>query len=379
MTPTADALNTIDASGIKLLANCPGPCITILLPSHHPGANDGSRGPSFRRLVRTIGEQLGEGKLASRAGELIAPLENLAGLGIEAGGPGVAIFRSSEDLVLYRTNAVKTERVVIASHFHVTPLLSAAFVPQQSFILEINRKRLRLLRLSHGECRELALPASVPPNMEAAGSFAKHSHDLASHSASGGSAGAAQATHFGMLSERDAAGDYLYHFLSSVDKGLMETLDRAPLLLAGVHEEITAYRRAANYPHILGSEVRGNTEVMPLKQMAARAVEAVLAEYYMSGQRVLREYQEMTDRARVLSGVREVLEAAAQGRAHRLCVAEGAEFAGPLERELNSAYIGDEDLVNAAVVQTLRMGGEVFALPSDRMVETGPLAAILRY
>ena len=87
----------------------------------------------------------------------------------------------------------------------------------------------------------------------------------------------------------------------------------------------------------------------------------------------------MTDRARVLSGVREALEAAAHGRVHRLCVAEGAESAGPMARELNSAYIGEEDLVNAAVAQTLRMRGEVFALPADRMAEIGPLAAILRY
>ena len=380
MTLTIGALKTIDASDIKLLANCLGPCITILLPSHHPGATDGARGASFRRMIRMIEEQLAQGKLASLAAKLIAPLEDLAGPGIEAGGAGVAIFRSSQDLLLYRTNAAKRELVVIASHFHLTPLLSAAFVPQEFFILEINKKRLRLLKLSHGECRELALPASVHPNMEAAGSFAKHSHDLASHSASsGGSAGAAQATHFGMLSERDAAGDYFHHFLSSVDKGLMETLDGAALLLAGVHEEITAYRRAAKYPHILRSEVRGNTEFMPLHQIAGRAVEAVLADYYMSGQQVLQEYREMTDRARVLSGVREVLKAAAQGRVHRLCVAEGAESTGLMERDLNSAYIGEENLVNAAVAQTLRMGGEVFALPADRMPEIGPLAAILRY
>jgi hypothetical protein len=379
MTPTAGDLKTIDASAIKLLANCPGPCITILLPSHHPGANDGSRGASVRRLIRTIGKQLAAGKLADQAPELMAPLEDLAGPEIEAGGPGVAIFRSSRYLAHYRTNAVKTERVVIASHFHLTPLLSAAFVPKEFFILDINKKLLRLLQLSHGECRELTLPASVPPNMEAAGDFAKHAHDLAGHSSSGGSAGAAQATHFAMLSERDAAGDYFHHFLSSVDKGVMKTLDGAPLMLAGVHEEITAYRRAAKYPHILNSEVRGNTEFMPLNQMAARAVEMVLADYYMKGQRVLQEYQEMTDRARVLNGVREVLEAAAQGRVQRLCVAEGAESPGPLEREISSTDIGDEDLVNAAVAQTLRMGGEIFALPADRMAEAGPLAAILRY
>jgi hypothetical protein len=38
-----------------------------------------------------------------------------------------------------------------------------------------------------------------------------------------------------------------------------------------------------------------------------------------------------------------------------------------------------EDLINAAVVETLRTGGEVFVLPQDKMPVTNPVAAILRY
>ena len=49
--------------------------------------------------------------------------------------------------------------------------------------------------------------------------------------------------------------------------------------------------------------------------------------------------------------------------------ARSTEIAGP----------GGEDLVNAAVVETLRAGGEVFMLPQDKMQAAHPLAAILRY
>jgi hypothetical protein len=77
----------------------------------------------------------------------------------------------------------------------------------------------------------------------------------------------------------------------------------------------------------------------------------------------------MPDRARTLADVPAVARAAGEGRVHRLCVCTGAEVAGP----------DGEDLINAAVVETLRTGGEVFMLPQDKMALADPLAAILRY
>jgi hypothetical protein len=40
---------------------------------------------------------------------------------------------------------------------------------------------------------------------------------------------------------------------------------------------------------------------------------------------------------------------------------------------------GGQDLANAAVVETLRAGGEVFMVPQDKMPAADPIAAILRY
>ena len=71
--------------------------------------------------------------------------------------------------------------------------------------------------------------------------------------------------------------------------------------------------------------------------------------------------------------------AAAAGRVHKLCVREGTAVRGPMERELNTAHIESEDLLNAAAVEAIRNGGEVFTLLPDQAPASEALAAILRY
>ena len=71
----------------------------------------------------------------------------------------------------------------------------------------------------------------------------------------------------------------------------------------------------------------------------------------------------MPDRSRTLSEVSAIVRTAEQGRVHRLCVRSDLE--------------PGDDLINDAVVETLRAGGDVFVLPREKM--SAPLAAILRY
>ena len=74
---------------MKFLAGCQGPCITVVVPAHHPGAQEGSRKALVHALVRTAGEQMKQGKFAGQAAELLAPLEEIAQeSGVEAGGAG---------------------------------------------------------------------------------------------------------------------------------------------------------------------------------------------------------------------------------------------------------------------------------------------------
>ena len=361
---------------MKFLAGCQGPCITIVVPAHHPGAQEGSRTALVHALVRTAGEHLTHGKRAGtvQVDELLAPLEEMAReSGAEAGGAGFAIFRSPEYTARYYLPNTPgnhpVEELVIAGHFHLTPFVADAYAPHEFFVLGLSTKQLRLFHYVNGECRELPLPAGVPAGLDAAGGFDKPDHTLETRSASGPSTGTMRGIRVGTLSDREKFPEYLHHFFEIVDRELKPTLDGKPLLLMGVHEEATAYRRAAKYAHIMTVDCLGSIDVLTLPDVAARAAKACREHHQLIGERVLAEFREMPDRTHTLADVSAVVRAAGEGRVHRLCVRAGAEVAGP----------EGEDLINAAVVETLRAGGEVFMLPQDKMTPADPLAAILRY
>src|SRR5437660_10263137 len=94
-TPTVSRI--LDSQALKFLAGCRGRCITVVAPPHHPGAQEGSRWALVHSLIRKAGEQMTRDKLAGRAAELLAPLEEIAQeSGVRAGGSGFAIFRSPD-------------------------------------------------------------------------------------------------------------------------------------------------------------------------------------------------------------------------------------------------------------------------------------------
>jgi len=369
--PTRVITGILDHHAMKFLATCQGPCITVVVPAHHPGAQEGSRKALVHALVRTAGEEMKRGKFAKHAAELLAPLEEIAQE--SGGGAGFAIFRSPEYTARYYLPAAAgkglVENLVVGDHFYLTPFVADALALHDFFVLGLSTKQLRLFRYTNGECKEMPLPAAVPASLEAAGGFDKPDHDLETRSANGPSTGNMRGIRVGTLSDREKFPQYLHHFFEIVDRGLKPVLEGKPLLLMGVHEELAAYRRTAKHAHILTADCVGSVDVLTLPDISIRAAKACRAHHQLLAERVLAEYQEMPDRGRTLADVPAVVRAAGEGRVHRLCVRAGTQVPGP----------GGDDLVNIAVVETLRAGGEVFVLQESKMPPALPLAAILRY
>ena len=370
ITSTLNATSGIlDSHAMKFLAGSRGPCITIIVPAHHPGAQEGSRRALVHSLVRKAGEEMARSRFGGRVTELLAPLEEIAEeSGVDGGGAGFAIFRSPETTARYYLAGNPSEKIVIGDRFYLAPFVTDAFAPHEFFVLGLSRKQLRLFRYVNGEAQEMPLPDHVPAGLAAAGEFDQPDHNLSTGSYAGPSVGDMRGVHAGTLSDREALPEYVHHFFMLVDRGLKSTLASKPLLLMGVQEELAAYRKAAKYAHILTSDWVGNADSFSVVEVAARAAEAVRTHCNRLAERVLAEYREMPDRSRTLGEAPAVRKAAGEGRVHRLCVRAGAEPA-PHGEELN----------NAAIVDTLRAGGEVFMLPQDKMPANEPLAAILRY
>jgi Bacterial archaeo-eukaryotic release factor family 3 len=166
-----------------------------------------------------------------------------------------------------------------------------------------------------------------------------------------------------------------------VDRGLSGILNGAPLVLIGIAEELAVYRSVSDYPRVL--EVKPTSpEHLAWADLAERSMQAVMENRQKEATHVLGEFRETTRRDHVTSGVRQVLEAACQGRVHRLLLEKGAHemgLLGPLFPVDDSGLEGEQDLINAAAVETIRARGEVDVLDPGAIGDAGPIAAILRY
>jgi hypothetical protein len=357
---------------LRGLCESTGPCITILLGAYQPGAGGPSHAARLKSAIPVVEQELAKQSTPSEFIELLEPLRELASSGeMDAGGGGVVIFRSPGKFDRFHFSGKANDRIVVGTHFLVTPLLPLLTGERECYILDVSRKDLHLFHYSGGRCDKVPLPNSVPKDVREAGAFDTPDRDLESRSAAGKSTGSMRAVQFGTGSEREIDDERLFHFFRLVDKGLHDVLNGLPLLLAGVEYEVAVYRRAAKYSHILEGRLEGDLSLRSLAEIGQLAFERAKTDGWREGEEALTQFREMANRERTLSGIRRVLEAAKQGRVAKLILAEGAEF------KSNSPT--HQVLINSVAVLTIVNGGQIYVLPERLMAKQAPVAAVLRY
>jgi hypothetical protein len=361
MTPTIDnSSKQLNLQDLKLLSHHAGPCVTVSVPGYQPGAGAGSRHAHLRHLTQEAAEKLRHLN-RPEASDLTMALEILATtLDDGHGGPAITLFCAPGFSAAYETPEVHADSVTVGDRFELLPFVAAARTPRRFFVLGVSRNRIRLFHYANGKVEELALPASVPPSLEAAGAFDEPEHVMDSHSPAGPSVGGLRGVRFASSGDRDSEARHLRHFFELVDHGLKETLHGEPLFLAGVQEELALYRKAAKYPQVLESECHGSPEHSSADQVAKHAAAGAIREYRLVADRALLALPEIREK---IAGADAVFKAAREGRVRQIFVAEGA--------------VGD--LVNAAVVEGLRSGAEVFSYPGSELPGFGSIAAVQRY
>jgi hypothetical protein len=357
---------------LRELCESPGPCITILLGSYHPGTCGPSHAARLKSAIPVVEQELAKQCTPSEFIELLEPIRELAACReMAAGGGGMVIFRSPGTLHRFHFSGEVDDRVAVGPHFLVTPLLPQLSGERECYLLDVSRKDLHLFHYTGGRCDQVPIPGSVPKNVREAGGFEPPDHDLEGRSAAGKSVGSMRGVHFGTGPGREIDDERLFQFFRLVDNGLHDTLHGVPLLLAGVEYEVAIYRRAAKYPHIMAGRLEGDLSLRSLAEIGQLVFQRAKTDGWQEGKEDLAQFQEMANRERTLGGTRRVLEAAKQGRVAKLILTEGAEF--------HSASATRQDLINTAAVLTIKNGGHVSVLPENLMAKLSPAAAILRY
>ena len=376
-------LDLMGQDSLKAICIAPGPFVTVLLPACHPGAADLPRAERMKTILRDAAHELERRRYQGLIDQLLKPLEKLAEDPVShAGGSDSVIFVSPGIFRHLRLLAPTQERLIVASHPHITSVLAHLMTQREFYVLAITKKLLRLGRWYDGHCVEVPLPADVPRSFEESLVFDRPDHDLQSRSPAGGAYSAQVGpTRFGTSSERDLVHERLHHYLQIVDRELTGFLKGAPLVLVGIAQELAAYRSVSKYPRVLSTKPTSPSH-LTWAELGERVQEAVLEARRGEAESVLGELRETARRDHVTSGIREVLEAAREGRVHKLLLENNAEHEGLLGPSfpMDSARLeGEQDLINAAAVETIRGHGEVYMLDQGEIGGSGSIAAVLRY
>jgi hypothetical protein len=350
---------SVSFAELRSLAGAAGPCITIatILP------NPLEVRVRLKNAVRGIETQLSSSERDQTAAGLLDPIRDAAGA-IEANGvwgKALLVLRSPDIFLGYWLRDWRREILNVGDRFQLRPLLAAMAREQRFYLLGVSQGQVWLYESSMFRAEEVKLPASVPGNLQQWMNARQPDHVLDNRSTGGPSKGSMKGVVFGTSTDREKRNEYLRHYFKEIDKGVHQVLrDRdAPMVLAGVQEELAIYRRISTYPNLSEKEIHGSPDRLGIQALLEEARDLLS----QSPSEALRRVFAALDRHPMSWDAREIPEMASEGRIENLLIPEDTE----------------DERLDLAAVETLRHGGGVFAVKPEEMPRNAEAMAELRH
>jgi hypothetical protein len=372
--------DVVTPNGLKLLAGARSPCITMIIQVPNP-LEVSTR---LKNAIRTVKKELENTKTES-VDTLLEPLRELAATAETVGlwSKQMIVFRSPDVFRYFLLHGPVQEMQVVQERFQVRPLLSALTREQRFHLLGLSRRHIRLFHCTQHRVEEVNIHRVVPQNLRVWLNTRKPDHVLDNRANAGPSVGTMKGVVFGTNTDREREDEYLAHFFKEVDKGINSLLrgDTAPLLLAGIEDEVTIYRRVSTHPRLLDKYVHGSPDALNDGELRRRAMGVVMGLCSEPLQKALADFEKQRDRGRVSLEPLHVIKSAWEGRVADLFMSETAEVTGKWNDEAHGVESGrfGEDLLNAAALQTVLHGGRAFMLEVKDMPVPHDVAAVLRF
>jgi hypothetical protein len=366
-----------------------GPCVTVLAPSHVPGGAAKSLASRLKNRIREAEQGLAErGYDRGAAAVAIEPLlDQIAKIEAEdVKAQGIALFGSAEEARMFWLPRARDELVTVAANYYIRPLIPLLNRDKEFYILAVAQKHARLLKCTEFTSEEVPLPKETPTSLHADMQTTQPDHVLGNRASAGPSEGVGTGVVFGTGTDREALGEYLLHWFKDLSRGVGGVIgdSKVPLILCSVEYEQSLYRAANSSPHLLEEGVTGAPDSFKGGELHRRALEVLQRHDEQKVDDALKRWNKQGGEVATM-GVKEIVRACYEGRVMALLIAETAQvmgnfneatFAAEGSRELKP---WDEDLLNAAALQTIVHGGQVFAVAQVKIPENRPAVAIMRY
>jgi hypothetical protein len=371
-----------------LVADHPGPCVSIYMPTHRSGEETRQDPIRFKNLLRKAEEQLIErGQRTVDARTLLEPAREMEGYSPfwRHLGDGLALFIAPDVTRTFSPPHRFEETLIVADRFYVKPLLPLLSGDGRYYILALSQNQVRLLEGTRDGASEVH-PEELPGSLAEVLGEVDREKQLQFHTRASGRPGGRDAMFFGTGAGEGQAREDLLRYFRQIDASLRSLWqnERVPLVLAGVDYLLPLYQEASRYPLLLEG-IPGNPEELSVQELHGRAWEIVEPYFQSEQQAAWGRFKQMKDTAQASQEIEEVVPAAYHGRVESLFVALGDQVWGTYDpatgqvRFEQQADDGAEDLLQFASVHTLANRGSVYTTRQEQMEGSRHLAAVFRY
>ena len=365
MTPR-EALEVVSFGDLRSLAEARGPCITAAIAIPDPLQLHAR----VQNLIRKIERHLKDAGVNSEEEfALVQPIRTLASAIEEEHdwSIGLILYRSPDLFRYFWLRDTIKDSVTVSQTFQIRPLLSLVSKEQKFYVLALSQKHTRLVMYTYQSRQELQLRRLAPQSLRAWMNTRAPDHVLDDRSAGGPSVGEMKGVLFRTNTNRERHEEYLKHFFKEVDKGVHPILlgHTAPLILAGVEEEVAVYRHVNSYPRLIELAVLGSPDAFEPNELHDRAMEIAREIPPPPLQKALDRLKEFFGTKLALSNMDEIVQRADEGRVADLLLGEES---GP-----------QADLVNLAALKTIQHRGQAFTVKKSMLPPETDAVAILRY
>ncbi|MDF1812594.1 MAG: hypothetical protein P1V20_10275 [Verrucomicrobiales bacterium] len=179
----------------------------------------------------------------------------------------------------------------------------------------------------------------------------------------------------------------LSRFFEEVNDSVVKVLSGSdlPLVIAGVDHYLPLYETVNTYRNLFSESIKGTPEFLDNEEMNEMALSLLEDEFNRSQDEQFERIADLAESGKSVSGLKDVLCMAAQGRVKNLIAPCNETLWGTYNMEnseiteLPAADIESRDLFQLAAEETLLHGGRIYFAPLKDMPNEAGICAELRY
>lgn len=374
----------------ELMDSQKGPCVSIYIPGLQSGDDHKKTKIEFKNSVTSVEDKLNAwGYERGEKEEFLKPLHELLNKDDFwfQQRDGVAVFLSPDFFAYYRLPISFKQIDKVAEHFYIVPIANYVQDDEKFYILALSQNKTKFYGATKQDIEEIELE-DTPTSLEEELKYDDFEASL-QYSAKGPTpqGGKGEVVYHGHGEPKASEENQILRFFQSVNDGVMDKISETshPLVLGGVEYLHAIYKEANKYPHLIEGGIEGNLDQYKKKEIHQEAWENA-KEYFKREQKEDKEkYFNLKNTDQISSNITDIIPGAFYARIETLFVGEGSQVIGVFNKDTGEVSFPEdasqqgEDLLNFAILHTIKNGGKVHILEKEEMPDGPPISAIMRF